>query len=372
MNIKTIHHKDLHTFIESGEYQKSTYLPISSIRGLSQVKNPRALPDDLVLVMFFEQEEMQGYLGILPDNLYFKNDRGEIIVEHAGWLSCIWVNPKLRGKGIAKLLMDTVFKAWDYRILATEFTPIAKGLYDKCGQFVDLAKPEGIRAYMRLNLSYLLPAKNPKKWTKFKPLLKLTDAFINLFLSIRLLVFRPQKPKYLLLNDIDPEAAAFIDNNRSEDELMQKSVQDLKWIIGNPWLKTASKPDYESERYHFSSIADYFAFRIMKVYNIENQLIAVLILSIRDKNLKIPFSYLTSDAAKNTVAALEHFIRHEKLDMLTVFQSDISVALKKNCKSFFITRKMQRHYIISKKIKRNIGDSKGFSIQDGDADAAFT
>jgi GNAT superfamily N-acetyltransferase len=372
MIIKKIYHKDLKEFIESGEYQKSTYLPISSIRGLSQVKNPRAAPDDLVLVMAFENNEMHGYLGVLPDNLYFKNDRGEIIVEHAGWLSCIWVNPELRGKGIAKLLIDTVFKAWDYRILATEFTPIAKGLYDKSGQFIDLAKPEGIRAYMKLNLSYLLPAKNPKKWAKFKPLLKLTDAFINLFLGSRLLFFRTKKPKYLLLNDLDSEAAAFINHNRSEDELMQKSVQDLKWIIDNPWLKTAAKPDNESERYHFSSVADFFAFRIMKVYDAGNQLAAVLILSIRDKNLKIPYAYIKADSAKFAAVAVEQFICVEKLNMLTLFQNDFAGAIKKSCSSFFLIRRLQRHYIISKKFEKNKVNSNSISIQDGDADVAFT
>lgn len=374
MNIKIIRHKDLLEFIESGDYHKSTNLPISYIRGLSQVKNPRALPDDLVIVMVFDQEELQGYLGVLPDNLYFENDKGEIKAEHAGWLSCIWVNPEMRGKGIASLLIDTVFKAWDYRILATEFTPIAKGLYDKSGQFEDLAKPEGIRAYMRLNLSYLLPAKNPQKWTKFKFFLQVIDAFANAFLNIRRSFFRKKKVKFTIQTEFDDDVRIFIEQNRSNNELVKRSIEDLDWILKNPWLRSNSVADALSKRYHFSSVANYFAFKIMKVYNAEEQLMVVLMLSIRDENLKIPYIYSCSESESAFLVAdaVEQFMIAEKLSMLTIFQTELAAAIKKKCSSFFVIRKMKRHYIISRKFEIGKKHSNQLTIQDGDADAAFT
>jgi GNAT superfamily N-acetyltransferase len=372
MIIKKIYHKDLKEFIESGEYQKSAYLPISSIRGLSQTNNPRAVPDDLVLVMVFENNEMQGYLGVLPDDLYFKNDMGPSLREHAGWLSCMWVNPELRGKGIAKILINTVFEAWDNRILVTEFTAAAKGLYDRSGQFIDLAKPEGIRAYMRLNLSYLLPAKNPDKWTKFKFILTVADKLANIIFDIRKSLIRKKKVPFTILSEFDHEARNFIEQNRSDKELMNRSITDLEWIVKNPWLNSGQKADDFSKRYHFSSVADFFAFRIMKVYNKENQLAAVLILSIRDKNLKIPYAYTKADSANFAAVAVEQFVREEKLNMLTLFQPDLVEAIKKNCSSFFLIRRLQRHYIISKKFEKNKVNSNSISIQDGDADVAFT
>jgi GNAT superfamily N-acetyltransferase len=372
MNIKIIRHKDLQDFIESGDYHKSTNLPISYIRGLSQVKNPRALPDDLVIVMVFEHEALQGYLGVLPDNLYFENDKGEIKVEHAGWLSCIWVNPEMRGQGIASLLIDTVFKAWDYRILATEFTPVAKGLYDKSGQFEDLAKPEGIRAYMRLNLSYLLPAKNPQKWTKFKIFLKVIDTFSNALLNVRRFFFRKKKVYFKVVSDFDDDARNFIQQYRLKDEVMKRSIEDLEWILKNQWIKSNCVADALSKRYHFSSVANYFAFKIMKVYNAENQLRAVLMLSIREENLKIPYIYFCSESVFLVADAVEQFMIAEKLSMLTIFQTELAVAIKKNCSSFFLIRKMKRHYIISRKFEIEKKHPKPMIIQDGDADAAFT
>ena len=65
----------------------------------------------LVLVLIYEAEALVAYLGVFADDLHFSTG-----VEHVGWLSCMWVNPIMRGKGIAKRLISTVFEAWSYKI----------------------------------------------------------------------------------------------------------------------------------------------------------------------------------------------------------------------------------------------------------------
>jgi len=372
MLIKKIYQKDLQEFIESGEYQKSTYLPISRIRGLSQIKNPKAKPEDLLLVMIFENDEMQAYLGILPDELHFKDENGQIKKEHAGWLSCIWVNPEKRGKGYAAALIKTVLEAWDKRILATEFTTAAKALYDKTEQFIDLSKPEGIRAYLKLNLSYLLISKNREKWSKFKLLLNLTDSLANLFLKLRLLFIAKKKVNYNLVSEFDAEMEDFINKHREANELTGRTIEDLKWMINNPWLKSGAKPDEESKRYHFSSVADFFAFKIMKVYDTNNKIAAILLLSVRDKNLKIPYAYLSPSSEGISILAVEQFMREQKLDMLTLFHPKLVNAFRQCSSACFMIRKMRRHFIISKEFEADLTSSKSISLQDGDADAAFT
>jgi GNAT superfamily N-acetyltransferase len=372
MIVKKIHKKDLEQFIKGGEYLKSTYLPISAIRGLAQAKNPRALPDDLLLVIMFENNEMLGYLGVLPDDLYYRNEEGEAIEVHVGWLSCIWVDPSQRGRGIAKNLLKTVFEDWDANILATEFTALAKALYDSTEKFTDLTKPTGIRAYMRLNLSYLLPAKNPDKWTKFKFLLKVTDSILNIIFDIRRSFIRKKKVQFSIIPEIDSEAKYFIDQNRLDDELMKRNVSDLEWIINNPWLNSGQKADDLSKRYHFSSVADYFAFKVMKVYNQENQLAAVLLLSIRDRNVKVPYVYYSPGASALISDALENYMREQKYNMLTVFHAELCNEISNNGSAYFNIRKMYRHYLISNKFKSELKELKTLIIQDGDADASFT
>lgn len=372
MQVQKILHKELSSFLESDAYKKSQYLPISRIRGLSHACNPRALPDDLVLVMVFDDGEMQGYLGILPDDLYFRTTENDYQKEHAGWLSCMWVNPQLRGKGIAKLLINTVFESWEYRILVTEFTAAAKGLYDRTEQFTDLAKPQGIRAYMRLNLHYLLPAKNPQKWTKFTTLLSLADGIFNLFNGIRLKFTAIPKSDYSFIPEIDAEAWDFIQKHRSPDELMRRDFEDLNWILANPWLQSGFEETAASKRYHFSSVAKYFSFKALKIFNAHQEIAAILIVSIRDKNLKIPYCYVQAGSEDLVLNFIEKLMREQRLDMLTVFQQSIINQIKKNGKSFFIKRTFQRHYILSKIFEKKLIKQPSVVIQDGDADVAFT
>ena len=123
MQIREIKHHQLQEYIDSEEYKLTRHVAISKQRAISHIRNPRAKADDLVLVLIYEQEEMVAYLGVFADDLYFSTGN-----EHVGWLSCMWVNPIMRGKGIAKKLITTVFEAWNYKILVTEFTPAAKGV----------------------------------------------------------------------------------------------------------------------------------------------------------------------------------------------------------------------------------------------------
>jgi len=372
MQVKPILHKDLLCFIASEAYQKSPFLPISRHRGLSHANNPRALPDDLVLVMVFENDKMLGYLGVLPDDLYFLDADGLYQKEHVGWLSCMWVNPELRGKGIAKILINNVFEAWEQRILVTEFTPAAKGLYDRTAQFVDLAKPNGLRAYLRLNLAYLLPAKNRERWEKFSGLLKFTDRFFNFFNSIRLGLFACSGQNFSYISEIDEEAWQFVQKHRSEKELMRRDATDLRWIVKNTWLLSGAIEDEATKRYHFSSIAKHFSFLNIKVYNKEGALVAFLILSLRDKNIKIPYCYIAPGAVATAAKVVEQHLRELKMDMLTVFHPELVAYWQTEKGAFFMRRKMQRHYIISKVFGNALQKQGQVAIQDGDADAAFT
>jgi len=266
MEIRKIRQHQLKTYIQSTEYETTKYVAISKHRALSHLRNPRVKPNDLVLVLIYEGGEMVAYLGVFADDLHFSTG-----LEHVGWLSCMWVNPIMRGKGIAKKLIQTVFEAWDYKILVTEFTPAAHGLYNRTGQFLDLAKPEGIRGYLRLNLAYLLPKKD-EKWNKWKPFLSCIDVLFNLPNSLRLLLKLDYKGsldsfgvKFEYLTEIDDESWAFIEEHKGK-ELMNRRREDLEWILENPWLISAPFKDVNASRYHFSAIDSSFNFLSISTY----------------------------------------------------------------------------------------------------------
>jgi GNAT superfamily N-acetyltransferase len=370
MEIREIRQHQLQAYVDSTEYKRSKYVAISKHRALSHIRNHRVKPDDLVLVLIYEAEEMVAYLGVFADDLHFSTG-----VEHVGWLSCMWVNPIMRGKGIAKKLIQAVFEAWDYKILVTEFTPAAHGLYNRTEQFLDLTKPEGLRGYLRLNLAYLLPKKD-EKWNKWKPFLSCIDALFNLPNSLRLKgrksnILESKGISFEYLSEIDEEAWSFIEANKSK-ELINRSREDLTWLVKNQWLLSSGLKDHNAKRYHFSATDASFTFLNVKVYDKELKMLGFLLISIRGKNMKIPYAYFLDGAEEQVLEVVYEHLVSLKLDMLTVFHPALVKAIKKGETPFFKKRDFKRHYIIGKVMGDQLAATPDFIIQDGDADAAFT
>lgn len=374
MEIREIRQHQLQAYIDSKEYKTTQYVAISKHRALSHLRNPRVKPNDLVLVLVYDAGEMVAYLGVFADDLHFSTG-----VEHVGWLSCMWVNPKMRGKGIAKKLIQAVFDAWDYKILVTEFTPAAHGLYNRTEQFLDLAKPEGVRGYLRLNLAYLLPKKD-EKWNQWKPFLSCVDAFFNVFNAFRLWTkFDYRVPLECLginrgfeyLTEIDAESWAFIEKQKGK-ELMNRGKEDLDWVLKNPWLISAPFKDANAERYHFSAIDASFNFLMIKMYDLEMNVKAFVLLSIRGKNLKVPYIYMEEGQEWAVLQLIYRHMLKMKLDMLTVFHPTLVRLIKNGKTPFFKKRAFKRHYIIGKVLGKQLAATPDFIIQDGDADAVFT
>ena len=61
---------ELSIYIKSERFLNAPVLPISEHRALSQIKNPKALKDDVLLLLTYDNEKLIGYLGILPDDIF--------------------------------------------------------------------------------------------------------------------------------------------------------------------------------------------------------------------------------------------------------------------------------------------------------------
>ena len=365
MQIKEIRHHQLQAYIDSEAYKKDAHIAISKHRALSHIRNPRAKANDLVLVLVYQDLEMVAYLGVFVDDLHF--DAG---VEHVGWLSCMWVNPMMRGKGVAKKLIQTVFEAWEYKILVTEFTPAAAGLYQRTGQFIDLKNQAGLRAYLRPNLAYLLPNKNPK-YLPFKGLLTLFDFAAKLPNYLRLKGHRYSLPTFEYLSEIDAESWQFIQQN-TRPNLVKRNKEDLNWMLKNPWLIAAPMQDHSAGRYSFTALANRFHFLSIKVFDEALHLQGLLILSIKDRQLKIPYCFCKEGTEKTMLHLIYHHMIILDLDMFTVYQPALIDVLIKNKHPFYHIRNFKRRYIVGKVLEDKLKTNQAFEMQDGDADAAFT
>ena len=222
MNIRLIRIKDLPDFLQSEEYQTMPVIPISRHRGLSHACNPRAKPEEVALVLVYVEEKLMGYLGFVPDTIHLDEQQFNL-----GWMSCIWVSPDARGKGIAKAMLKKGFEAWEDHVIVTEFTEIAKNIYQRYGDFMDLTISKGVRAYLCANLAYLLPSKRPAL-RQIRPILKGVDFLLNVPNALRLKIYawtrKQQKGSIEYLSEIDAETEAFI-RQYQEGELFRRGGQ---------------------------------------------------------------------------------------------------------------------------------------------------
>lgn len=365
ISLKTYNRSSLEDFIDSPEFYELPFLPISYHRAQSHIHNPRADEDDILLIIAHEQGNMVGYLGVLPDWIFDMNNRRS----KCGWLSCMWIDPESRGKGISKILVAEALKSWHQKILVTEFTAPAKGLYDRTGAFKDLQIKQGVRLYIRSDLAKLLPPKN-KYFRKTKSLWHLTDLVINLILDLRF-VFQNRKISgaWEVVNDINDDLQKFI-HHRQENQIFRRGQEELNWIMKYPWIKSGHA-DSQSKKYYFTSIAGIFEFKAMKLTDDMGKIVAFLMLARRDHSLKIPYCYFEEHFMDPVIACITSHLLQWKIKTCTLFHPRLVSYFQENKFPALFLRPFQRHYIISK-VFEEFDPATDYDIQDGDADCAFT
>lgn len=351
-------------FIHSDEYNKLTNLPISKHRALSQINNPRVEDNQSLLFLAYYNDELAGYLGTVPDKIKLTKN------ESYGWFSCIWVNPILRGKKIALKLVQKSLKAYNNKIIITEFTDSAEKLYNKTNCFKKLENKKGIRLYIRSDLQTILP---PKKniFKRIKPFLQFFDDSLNILIDLKLKLYKKEihNLEFDYVSIIDEEISDFI-NIHQQKELFKRNRNDLNWIIKNPWILSSKKKTNESEKYYFSSIDKLFKFTPVKIFNSDKKLVAFFIFQQRNNHLKLIYHYTINDLT-TTVKIINHHIIKWKASTFTTYNAKLSEALKNQHSPAIYKKPVERKYIITEEFNKS-QENIEFEIQDGDGDCSFT
>lgn len=365
IELKTYNRSTLEEFINSPEFSALPYLPISYHRAVSHIRNPRADRNDVLLILAYDHSEMVGYLGVLADWIFDENNHQS----KCGWLSCMWINPLSRGKGISKKLVAKALETWDKKILVTEFTAPAKGLYDKTGAFKDLQIKYGIRLYIRSDLARLLPPKSAFL-KRIKPLWQFTDFLLNLILDFRF-YFSPKKKNshWKQVYEVDDKIDHFIRQKQS-GQIFKRGKNELNWILKFPWIRSA-KADSQSRKYYFSSVAGIFEFKALTMEDHDGNIKGFIILARRDNSLKVPYCYFAEDTLDQVISCLTWHILEWKIKTVTIFHPDLVRHFEQKQFPAFFTKSFKRHYIISRVFDAFEHDTR-YEIQDGDADCAFT
>lgn len=385
MRYRLLTHAELHRFTQ--EFADRPVWPISPIRALSYSHNPQARSADPALFLAFdEQENLLAYLGSLPDSWHIGDT-----VQRCAWLSCLWVHPAGRGKGLAKQLLRMALDAWEERIMLTEFSPSAEQLYVRSGWFTRLASRNGWRLYRRTDLEGLMDRRfaGQNILSRGGRLIdQMSESVIGWKEKIRMAPLDTEYTLRELKAPLDPASWSFIDDF-SKNALSLRRAVDLEWMMQYPWLEEA-EPNEQSKKYYFSSVARQFEQGVLGVYRKRNPApgdtglpeearpSGILHYTLRDGVMKLPYVFLEPGAIHPGIAATMQFMASRKAHTLLSFHPDLLQGFHERRYGMIHRRQASRHFFVSNKLHEQLldaginGIAAPLPLQDGDGDAAFT
>ena len=365
MQIKEIKISDLQDFIESEIFTNSKEIPITPHRAISQINNPRADTNDVVLITAYnENNDLIGYVGALPDEIYCKHK--------IAWNSCWYVNNTL-GKTIALPLFLQFVKKWNGKILLRDLTDHTRKIIQSLPYFEVVRVEYRTRYYTRFYLTDLFA----KKWPSLAFLkipLKFTDILLNSYIILRQYVWVkshviPKSIRSELVSQIDKQMSNFLQLH-NKNELIQRGKDELDWIVNYPWvIEKTNNNESLIGKYYFSSVDKSFNFFRLKILN-ENELIGFLIIKERDRHFEIPYAYFDDNYLKDISVCLIKFMYSKKVRSLNVVNIKLKKSLKEIKLPYIYSHSKIQELFASKELLRIVG--KDFELQDGDGDVAFT
>lgn len=359
--------RGLKDFLDSDEFKDMPHVPISLHRGIAHLHNPRLEAEDTLLILAYEDNIMLGYLGVIPDFL-FLNDK---VKQKFGCLSCLWITPEGRGKGLGSILLGKGVESWNGMALLSDYVPQTYKIYEKAGVFSQPKHIEGLRLYIRMDTAKILPPKN-KIFKKILPFLKIGDRVGNLFLDIRFVFGRDRLKKLNIeyIDSVNDEVADFI-NLFLNQQLIRRGKSELNWILNYPWVKSDQMPDRNSRRYYFSSVDRYFKYQCVILRDTDENIVAFLMFLQRNNDLKLPYAYFHSEYIGDVSEIINGLIVKWKINTFSTFSPELVAYMGSHDHVGLIKKRVVRNYILSKDLSKVL-DGVKFNIMDGDADDGFT
>jgi GNAT superfamily N-acetyltransferase len=367
MEIVQLNKAALLEYVNSAVFESEENPPISYHRAVSHANNPRANVNDVLLFLAKEGEELIGYMGILPD-LYFPKNQPIVKV---GWVTCAWVKKEHRGKGITgKLFREAHFK-YNGNLLAYDYVPATKRMYDATGFFAQ--KPvvkNGIRLYIKSDFERILATKN-KLFKKSAAVLKGLDTAGNGLLEL----YHSGKAfpiDHLNLEEVtkvNDQLNQFITEQSGKD-YFQRQARELNWVLTSPWMIERDVKTEVEKKYYFSSSAAQFKNVAFQLKDENGNITAFFFFTIRNGIVKLPYFFSKSDSQVN-VLIINHLLQKWRAKEFTCFHPKLVPALQEAKTIAFHKKEINRFLVVDKQLSKSITHVNLF-MQDGDGDAVFT
>lgn len=369
IELKKIYKKDILELLSNDDFWNHSFLSISKHRLYAHYKNPNLKEDDIVLLLSYLNNELMGYMGVFIDTITIDGLQKKI-----GWLSTWWVHPKTKGSGIGREILNGMYDELNGRIGVSQFTPSAKRVYDKSGYFTTLKENVGIKAVLRSNLTFVIPAIYPNL-KKFENVFNVADHVINFFVNLKLVVQKQlitSKLKGISVEYLqipDQESLNLI-SKYSKSDLSDKGFAFFEWLKTYNWVLTAPLLQLtKKDKYEFSMYDKSFEISYLKILK-ENSCIGFMVLQKRNYVSKVLFTYY--DASKYVVD-VSNIIKLQAIAQNTreiiCYDEAICANLKVSTVFLYKTKKVKQS-IISKVFNKTHFTDVRMNFGDGDCSFA--
>jgi len=358
MKIEVVKLNELQDFFYSERIQKHAHLPITSLRVSSQINNPNAKNNDVVLVVAFNmKDEIIAYFGCLPAKI--SNDKNGRFCFSSGW----WKDEKKGNLAALKVFLKAL-QLWNMRMLFDELPEKSKTILSKSGNF-EMKNIAGKKYFLQFDFANWIIKKIPG-FSFAKTVFVGLDWFLNTFLS---LIIYKKDDKSLQIKEIkffDEECIQFV-KEHSKNDFLNQSNEVFNWILKYPWLSNnKAKYKEENSKYHFSLLCHVFENKVFKVYQ-NKALITILFFTNRDGLYKLPYLYYKDDHIEEVAKAIETVLYQNNAKSFLTYQKSIinilslkSIHSKNQVKTFAFPLTLKDRFM------------RNNNIQDGDGDVVFT
>jgi Acetyltransferase (GNAT) family len=367
MEFKTFTVADLGLALLSEDFWLTKTLPMTKQRARSICHNPRAEKDDPALLVAYQGNQVVGYLGILPDKVFFNNAEHKL-----GWLSGWWVDPAIETKGVGAILLYKALNAYHDRVGVSGGSKEARKALHASQKFIALKPLKGLDIRFRFNATRFIlrgfPLLKP-----FRVGFKFADVMLDEVVNLR--VFRwerrthiRQRLSFEYVSSIDEETERFIERHNHHD-LTRKGKTALDWIMTYPWIVSAPQKDSASSRYFFSSISAPFFYLGVKVFEQSDGMIGFLMLSVRDDRMRVLYSHFENRHAPSIAAAAVHQALAMDVNTLSLYDERLVESVPGLRCPFWSTQSVSRGFFLSKAFAESpLADCR---VHGGDGDFAF-
>lgn len=366
-DLKYIQVGELENYVSSEEYNKHSFVPISKSRAISHANNPRARKSDIALILAYDKTRLIGYLGIIPEFVFKGNESIKVC-----WLSCMWVLPEYRRSGIARHLLSDAYRLYHGLVFITNYIPRSKAAFFKTGYYIEIAKLNGMRAYLHLDLATILPRKY-RKLTWLKPLFWIIDTFLNALISIndRKKLSRIElNNSYEYLDRIDEETGKFIEAAMITNPF-RRAKQEFEWMRKYPWVSDKKDKSVDYGKYYFSQYSPEFKQWFIRIRNTDNRMVGFMVLTRHKHELKTPYLLSTKENYKDIFLFVCQLLIKEKIPTLVTYHNELAAEVRQNKKYFLTIRQSEYGFIATKEIKEMMHNDYGM-LDNGDGDGVFT